>query len=180
MKKKKLRMSLTKKDADIAAFKKSLPEGTWSKTVELILSAAVRDRVADLPMQFTIEALNEKEETKVSLSPKLLDRFCEKFGYEKGRVSTGIKAEIRKCIRKNLKIPSVKRFSSAEIKAAFDTAFHRVNEKEKLLDGRRDKSERVQREYRWAFNSMLDTLTRQLGKDEKIETGKSNSFGAGR
>lgn len=164
MKKKKLRMSLTKKDADIAAFKKSLPEGEWSKNVELILSAAVRDRVADIPMLFTVEAPDEKEDTKVSLSPKLLDRFCEKFGYEKGRVSTGVKAEIRKCIRKNLKISSVKRFSSAEIKAAFDTAFHRVNEKSMELDGRRDKSERVQREYHKAFNSMWGTLANAIKK----------------
>lgn len=164
MKKKKLRMSLTKKDADIAAFKKSLPEGEWSKNVELILSAAVRDRVADIPMLFTVEAPDEKEDTKVSLSPKLLDRFCEKFGYEKGRVSTGVKAEIRKCIRKNLKISSVKRFSSAEIKAAFDNAFHRVNEKSMELDGRRDKSERVQREYHKAFNSMLNTLANAIKK----------------
>ena len=164
MKKKKLRITLTKKDADIAAFKKSLPEGEWSKNVELILSAAMRDRVADIPMQFTVEALNEKEDTKVSLSTKLLDRFCEKFGYEKGRVSTGVKAEIRRCIRKNLKISSVKRFSSAEIKAAFDNAFHRVNEKGMELDGRRDKSERVQKEYHRAFLMTHDTLANTIKK----------------
>ena len=160
----KIRIDLTKKDADIAAFKKSLPKGEWSKTVVQIMNAAMRDRVADIPMQFTIEALDEKIPTKISLSEKLAERFCEKFGCKKGNFSTGIKIEIRKCIRKNLKISSVKRFSSAEITAAFDEAFHRISEKGEILDGRRDKNERVQREYRWAFNAMLDTLTNSIKK----------------
>ena len=160
----KIRIDLTKKDADIAAFKKSLPKGEWSKNVVQIMNAAMRDRVADIPMQFTIEALDEKIPTKISLPEKLAERFCEKFGCKKGNFSTGIKIEIRKCIRKNLKISSVKRFSSAEITAAFDEAFHRISEKGEILDGRRDKNERVQREYRWAFNTMLDTLTNSIKK----------------
>ena len=160
----KIRIDLTKKDADIAAFKKSLPKGEWSKNVVQIMNAAMRDRVADIPMQFTIEALDEKIPTKISLPEKLAERFCEKFGYKKGNFSTGIKIEIRKCIRKNLKISFVKRFSSAEITAAFDEAFHRISEKGEILDGRRDKNERVQREYRWAFNAMLDTLTNSTKK----------------
>ncbi len=160
----KIRIDLTKKDADIAAFKKSLPKGEWSKNVVQIMNAAMRDRVADIPMQFTIEALDEKIPTKISLPEKLAERFCEKFGCKKGNFSTGIKIEIRKCIRKNLKISSVKRFSSAEITAAFDEAFHRISEKGEMLDGRRDKNERVQREYRWAFNTLLDTLTNSIKK----------------
>jgi len=160
----KIRIDLTKKDADIAAFKKSLPKGEWSKNVVRIMNAAMRDRVADIPMQFTIEALDEKIPTKISLPEKLAERFKEKFGCRKGNFSTGIKIEIRKCIRKNLKISSVKRFSSAEITAAFDEAFHRISEKGEMLDGRRDKNERVQREYRWAFNAMLDTLSIQIKK----------------
>ena len=160
----KIRIDLTKKDADIAAFKKSLPKGEWSKNVVQIMNAAMRDRVADIPMQFTIEALDEKIPTKISLPEKLAERFCEKFGCKKGNFSTGIKIEIRKCIRKNLKISSVKRFSSAGITAAFDEAFHRISEKGEMLDGRRDKNERVQREYRWAFNAMLDTLTNSIKK----------------
>ena len=160
----KIRIDLIKKDADIAAFKKSLPKGEWSKNVVQIMNAAMRDRVADIPMQFTIEALDEKIPTKISLPEKLAERFCEKFGCKKGNFSTGIKIEIRKCIRKNLKISSVKRFSSAEITAAFDEAFHRISEKGEMLDGRRDKYERVQREYRWAFNATLDTLSNSIKK----------------
>ena len=128
------------------------------------MNAAIRDRVTDIPMNFAIEPLDEKEDAKISMPQKLADRFCEKFGYEKGKFGPGIKAQIRKCIRKNLKPRIVKRFSSAEITAAFDEAFHRISEKGEMLDGRRDKNERVQREYRWAFNAMLDKLTNSIKK----------------
>lgn len=160
----KLHVVLTKKDADIAAFKKSLPKGEWSKNVVQIMTAALRDRVADIPMNFRIEPLSEKQETKISMPQKLVDRFCEKFGYEKGGLTPGIKNQIRKCIQKNLKRPTVKRFSAADIQAAFDEAFRHVSEKGKTLDGRRDKNERVHRQYRWAFNALLDTLTNSIKK----------------
>ena len=95
----KLHIVLTKKDADIAAFKKSLPKGEWSKKVVQIMNAAIRDRVADIPMNFAIEPLDEKEDAKISMPQKLADRFCEKFGYEKGELGPGIKTQIRKCIQ---------------------------------------------------------------------------------
>lgn len=37
----KIHVVLTKKDADIAAFKKSIPQGEWSQTVAQILSCAL-------------------------------------------------------------------------------------------------------------------------------------------
>ena len=161
----KLHIVLTKKDADIAAFKKSLSKGEWSKTVVQIMNAAIRDRVADIPMNFAIEPLDEKEDAKISMPQKLADRFCEKFGYEKGKFGPGIKTQIRKCIRKNLKQRTMKRFSSADIQAAFDQAFRHVSEKSEALDGRRDKCERVQREYHRAFQMQRDTLSLQIRKE---------------
>lgn len=161
----KLHIVLTKKDADIAAFKKSLPKGEWSKTVVQIMNAAIRDRVADIPMNFAIEPLDEKEDAKISMPQKLADRFCEKFGYEKGELGPGIKTQIRKCIRKNLKQSIVQRFSSADIQAAFDQAIRHVSEKGEALDGRRDKCERLQREYHRAFKMKHDTLSLQIRKE---------------
>lgn len=163
----KLHIVLTKKDADIAAFKKSLPKGEWSKTVVQIMNAAIRDRVADIPMNFAIEPLDEKEDAKISMPQKLADRFCEKFGYEKGELGPDIKTQIRKCIRKNLKQRTVKRFSSADIQAAFEQAFRRVSEKSEALDGRRDKCEKLQREYHRAFQMKRDTLLLQSRKETK-------------
>ena len=57
----KIRIDLTKKDADIAAFKNSLPKGEWSKNVVQIMNAAMRDRVADIPSPlYTSDAAEEK------------------------------------------------------------------------------------------------------------------------
>lgn len=155
----KIRIDLTKKDADIAAFKKSLPQGQWSKRVVQIMTAALRDRVADIPMNFQIEPLHRNLHTKISLPEKTAQRFCEKFGYEKGSFTTGIKAEIRKCIRKNLRQQTVKRFSSAELADTFSQFDRRVDGKSKALDGIREKHKLVHKEYRRAFRSMCEKLS---------------------
>lgn len=154
----KIHVVLTEQDADIAAFKKSLPKGQWSKHVVQIMTAALRDRVADIPMDFRIEPLDKNLHTKISLSEKTAQRFCEKFGCEKGCFTTGIKAEIRKCIRKNLRRQTQKRFSSAELADTFGQFNRRVDEKSKALDGVREKHKLVHKEYRRAIQAMYDTF----------------------
>lgn len=155
----KIHVVLTKQDADIAAFKKSLPQGRWSKHVVQIVTAAMRDRVADIPMNFRIEPLDENLHTKISLYEKTAQRFREKFGYKKGSFTTGIKAEIRKCIRKNLRQQTVKRFSSAKLADTFSQFNRRVDEKSKALDGIREKHKLVHKEYRRTFRSMCEKLS---------------------
>ena len=66
----KIHVVLTKQDADIAAFKKSLPQGQWSKHVVQIMTAATRDRVADIPMKFQIDPMDKNLHAKISLPEK--------------------------------------------------------------------------------------------------------------
>ena len=164
----KLHVVLTQKDADIAAFKKSLPKGAWSKYVELILSTALRERIADIPMSFSIEPLDENLHTKISLPDKLVERCREKFVDEKGGLTGGIKTEIQKCIRKNLKEQTVERFSSTEIAEAFDRAFRRVDEKSSQLGEACEKHKLVHKEYRRAFILMLDTFSNLVKKGDYV------------
>lgn len=164
----KIHVVLTKQDADIAAFKKSMPRGQWSKHVVQIMTAALRDRVADIPMDFRTEPLDKNHHTKISLSEKTAQRFREKFGCEKGRFTPGIKAEIRKCIRKNLRQETEMRFSSAELTDAFGQFRHRVDEKSKALDSVREKHKLVHKEYRRAFRSLCDTLSDENRKETQI------------
>ncbi len=96
----KLHVVLTKKDADILAFKNSLPKGEWSKHVKIILTAALKGEVADLPMNFGIKSIEENIDTKISLPEAVIEKCYKKFGCEKGKLTTVIKAEVRKCIRK--------------------------------------------------------------------------------
>ena len=83
------------------------------------LALSIRDRVADISMNFAIEPLDEKEDAKISIPQKLADHFCEKFGCEKGEA----------------------------------------------LDGRRDKCERLQREYHRAFQIKHDALLLKIRKE---------------
>ena len=164
----KIHVVLTQKDADIATFKKSLPKGAWSKYVGLILSTALRERIADIPMSFSIEPLDENLHTKISLPDKLVERCYEKFGCEKGGLTGGIKAEIRKCIRKNLKEQTAERFSSTDIIEAFERAFGHVDEKSNQLGDVREKHKLVHKEYRRAFILMLDTFSNLVKKGDYV------------
>ncbi len=146
---------LTKMDADIIAFKKYLPNGEWSKTVSNILSAAMRDRICVMPMNFVIVPVESSLPTKLYLSDKQVARFCEKFGCSKGNVTTRIKAEIKRCIRKNLHTVKI---SSTDAKALFAKVNELVDENEKRYDGVHDKEKFVQKEVLFS----LDLLTKQL------------------
>ncbi len=146
---------LTKRDADIIAFKKYLPNGEWSKTVANILSASMRDRICDMQMNFVIVPVESSLPTKLYLSDKQVAKFCEKFGCGKGNVTTRIKNEIKRCIRKNLHIVKI---SSTDAKALFAKVNELVDENEKRYNGALEKDKFVHEEF---LNS-LDLLTKQL------------------
>ena len=157
----KLHVVLTKNDADIVALKKFLPEGQFSKNVVFIIKDALKDRVASMPMKFKIEPIFEDVHTKISIPDSLLEAFCEKFGYSKGNVTTGIKKEIKLCIRKNRKKERVKRVSSDALKDVFENAFQAVDKKRKELDDRNASDEEyaeVLKEYHKAFDKMIVEL----------------------
>ena len=96
----KRNMKLTKKDADIVALKNFLPERKFNETVIKILRAAVKDRVAVVPMEFEIVPFENHPGTKIDLPEDLEQRLCEKFGRRK--FTTTVKTLIRQCIQQNL------------------------------------------------------------------------------
>ena len=96
----KKHMKLTQKDADIVALKNFLPERKFNETVIKILRAAVKDRVAVIPMDFQIVPFENHPGTKIDLPEDLEQRLCEKFGRRK--FTTTVKTLIRQCIQQNL------------------------------------------------------------------------------
>ena len=105
----KRNMKLTKKDADIVALKNFLPERKFNETVIKILRAAVKDRVAVIPMEFEIVPFENHPGTKIELPEALEQQLCEKFGDRK--FTTKVKDLIRQCIRQNRKEVPTKRIS---------------------------------------------------------------------
>ncbi len=154
----KLHVVLTKKDADILAFKNSLPKGEWSKTVAIILNNALKGEVATLPMKFRIEPIRENVHAKISLPDELLRKCRKKLGCEKGTLTTVIKAEIRKCIRKNLLVYSVRKFSSAELREIFEQMIDRVDEKIDALGAVNQKAKLVHKLHHRAMSELIGEL----------------------
>ena len=162
--KKKFHVVLTPDEPEIIAFKKSLPQGNFSKLVVIIMTESLNDEVAEIPMDFKIEPVIEDVHTKISLPEEMVQKFCEKFGCQKGNLTPFIKREVKKCIRKNLEIEHDKYFSSTDVKAVFDQVINRVNEKRDSLDASSEKIKLIEKEWLNTFSKMQDTLKPERNK----------------
>ncbi len=161
----KLHIVLTKTDADILAFKNSLPKGEWSKTVAVILNAALKGEVATLPMNFKFEPIRDNVHTKISLPDEIIKKCRKKLGGEKGTLTTVIKAEIKKCIRKNLLAFNVKNFSYPEIRPMFEQMLCRVDEKIEDLGDVKQRNKVVHQVHHRAMHELIDELRKTIYKE---------------
>ena len=162
--KKKYHVVLTPNEPEIIAFKKSLPQGNFSKLVVIIMTESLKDEVAEIFMNFKIEPVIEDVHTKISLPEELVQKFCKKFGCQKGNLTSFIKREVKKCIWKNLEIEPDKYFSSTDVKAIFDQVINHVNEKQNHLDAGSEKIKLIEKEWLNTFSKMQDTLKQERNK----------------
>ena len=162
--KKKYHVVLTPDEPEIIAFKKSLPQGNFSKLVVIIMTESLKDEVAKIPMDFEIEPVIEDVHTKISLPEEMVQKFCKKFGCQKGNLTSYIKTEVKKCIRKNLEIEPDKYFSSTDVKTVFDQVINRVNEKQNHMDAGSEKIKLIEKEWLNTFSKMQDTLKQERNK----------------
>ena len=162
--KKKYHVVLTPDEPEIIAFKNSLLQGNFSKLVVIIMTESLKDEVAKLPMDFEIEPVIEDVHTKISLPEEMVQKFCKKFGCQKGNLTSFIKREVKKCIRKNLEIEPDKYFSSTDVNVVFDQVINRVNEKRDSLDAGSEKIKLIEKEWLNTFSKMQDTLKQERNK----------------
>ena len=160
----KYHVVLTANEPELIAFKKSLPYGHLSQTVELIMTESLKDKVAKIPMDFKIEPVIEDVHTKISLPEELVQRFCKKFGCQKGSLTTSIKKEIKKCIQTNLNPEPDEYFSSTKVEAIFNQLKNRVNEKVKSLDACSENSKFIEKEWLHAFYEMQNNINQERNK----------------
>ena len=165
--KKKYHVVLTPDEPEIIAFKKSLPQGELSKTVAKIMTASLKSEVATITMNFEIEPVIEDVHTKISLPEELVQKFCKKFGCKKGNLTTAIKSEIKKCIRKNSSLEPDKYFSSAKVKAIFGKVTNHVTEKKNFLDSGSERSRLIEKEWMNAFYEMQNTVNEERNKNSE-------------
>ena len=163
--KKKYHIVLTPDEPEVIAFKKSLPQGELSRTVAIIINESLKDKVATIPMNFEIKPVIEDVHTKISLPAELVQKFCEKFGCQKGNLTTAIKSEIKKCILINLSLEPDKYFSSAKVKVIFSKVINRVTEKKNSLDSGSERSRSIEKEWLNAFYAMKNTVNEERNKN---------------
>ena len=154
----KRNMKLTKKDADIVALKNFLPERKFNETVIKILRAAVKDRVAVIPMEFEIAPFEKHPGTKIELPEDLEQQLIEKFGERK--FTTTVKMLIRQCIRQNLKEVPTKRISTADTFSLFEQALKIADRNKGLPDGS-EKYRQMLKDSQWALRSLIEHLNKE-------------------
>ena len=162
--KKKYHVVLTPDEPEIIAFKNSLPQGHFSKLIVIIMTESLNDGVVEIPMDFEIEPVIEDVHTKISLPEELVQKFCKKFGCQKGNLTSFIKREIKKCIQNNLDPLLDEYISSTNVKAVFDQVINRINEKRDSLDGCSEKSRLLEKEGLNSFFEMQNTLKQERNK----------------
>lgn len=165
--KKKYHIVLTTDEPEIIAFKKSLPQGELSKTVATIMTESLKDKVATIPMSFEIEPVIEDVHTKISLPEDLVLKFCKKFGCRKGNLTTAIKTEIKKCIRKNLSLEPDRYFSSAKVNSIFVQVINRVTETKNTLDSGSERSRLIEKEWLNAFYEMQKRVNEERNENNE-------------
>ena len=156
----KRHMKLTKKDADIVALKNFLPERKFNETVIKILRAAVKGKVAEIPMEFDIVPFEKHPGTKIELPEDLEQQLFEKFGERK--FTTTVKALIRQCICQNLKEVPTKRMSAADIYSLFEQTLKIADRNVGLPDGS-EKYRRMHKDSLWALRSLIEHLDKERG-----------------
>lgn len=151
-------MKITKKDADIVALKNFLPKRKFNETVIKILRAAVKDRVAVIPMEFEIVPFENHPGTKIELPEDLEQQLFEKFGRRK--FTTTVKMLIRQCIRQNLKEVPTKRLKMRTTVSAFKQTLDISNRNTELPDGS-EKYRQMHKDSRVALRALIEYLERK-------------------
>ena len=151
-------MKLTKKDADIVALKNFLPERKFNETVIKILRAAVKGKVAAIPMEFEIVPFEKHPGTKIELPEDLEQQLIEKFGDRK--FTTTVKDLIRQCIRQNLKEIPTKRITAGVTYALFERTLEIADRNIGMQEGS-EKYRQMYKDGKLALQALIEHLEKQ-------------------
>ena len=154
----KRNMKLTKKDADIVDLKNFLPERKFNETVIKILRAAVKDRVAVIPMEFEIVPFEKHPGTKIELPEDLEQQLVEKFGERK--FTTTVKDLIKQCIRQNRKEVPTKRVAAGTVYAWFERTLEIADQNIEMPEGS-EKYQQMYKDSRVALQALINHLEKE-------------------
>ena len=154
----KFHLVLTKNDADIIAFKKSVSYKEFNESVIKILIKAVRGKVADIPMSFEIDSNVAEMHTKIELDDELVKACQEALGFNKGRFTACVKQEIRRCIKKNNSVTDMNSLDTEKIKEIFDNSLQFLNNRKSELENHPDKYRKLEKSYKVLLDKTAQNL----------------------
>lgn len=154
----KFHLVLTKRDADIIAFKKSLSYKEFNEFVIKILNKAVRGKVADIPMNFEIESNVAETHTKIEIDDELVKSCQETLGFNKGRFTACIKQEIRRSIKKNNSGNGMNSLDTEKIKEIFENSLQFLSNRKSELENHPDKYRKLEKSYKVLLDKTVQNL----------------------
>ncbi|MBQ7107369.1 MAG: hypothetical protein IJN93_07660 [Clostridia bacterium] len=154
----KFHLVLTKRDADIIAFKKSLSYKEFNESVIKILNKAVRGKVADIPMNFEIDSNVSEMHTKIELDDELVKVCQETLGFNRGRFTACVKQEIRRCIKKNNSVTGINSLDTEKIKEIFDNSLQFLGNRKSELENHPDKYRKLEKSYKVLLDKTAQNL----------------------
>lgn len=154
----KFHLVLTKRDADIIAFKNSLSYKEFNESVIKILNKAVRGKVADIPMNFEIDSNATEMHTKIELDDELVKACQETLGFNKGRFTACVKQEIRRCIKKNNSVADTNSLDIEKIKEIFDNSLQFISNRKSELENHPDKYRKLEKSYKVLLDRTAQNL----------------------
>lgn len=156
----KFHLVLTKNDADIISFKKSLSYKEFNESVIKILNKAVRGKVADIPMNFEIDSNVSEMHTKIDIDDELVKACKEVLGFRKGRFTACVKQEIRRCIKKNNSVSDNNSLDTEKIKELFDDSLQFISNRKAELENHPDRYRKLQKSYKVMLDKTAQNLTK--------------------
>lgn len=154
----KFHLVLTKRDADIIAFKKSLSYKEFNESIIKILNKAVRGKVADIPMNFEIESNVAETHTKIEIDDELVKSCQETLGFNKGRFTACIKQEIRRSIKKNNSGNGMNGLDTEKIKEIFENSLQFLSNRKSELENHPDKYRKLEKSYKVLLDKTVQNL----------------------
>ena len=153
----KFHVVLTESDGDIIRFMRALPEGKFNETVIKILRSAVRRKVAELPIELDDLPVAPKD-THIDLPEDLVHKCESELGFRRGKFTTGVKAEILRCIRHNYQAPPKRRVPVSKVEGVLEKANEFIaNQKKKTADAP-DKDARMLKAYHFLTDWLVQIV----------------------
>lgn len=164
---KTIHLILKPEDSDLLGWKASLPHRTLNKTVNEILLAESKGKIADTLSEFSSIESSEPINCVIRIADENVARFVDSL--PKGDKAESIKKIIRKHIRKNKELPPSEAGIPAELLATkIESLKDLLIEKANFCAGEHDKNRKLKAIYEKVVTEIFDSIPNcYLSDDEE-------------